>query len=110
MNEKCYDSSKHGWQRRLVEPTGGKKGKAYLEGNGRGSVLDKRGLRWRSQLGVWEGNGSGDTEYSLICIEEKTKLHISVRFQRTDGERSVLCGERVRNSIEVSRCSGVRSV
>lgn len=28
---------------RVVEPTGVKIAKAYLEGNGRGSVLDKRG-------------------------------------------------------------------
>lgn len=60
------------------------------------------------RLGVWEGNGSGDTEYRLISIVDKTKQQNSGRFQRTGGERSVLCGERVRGSMGVSLCSGVR--
>lgn len=100
----------------------------FLSMGGRGDFGTSRGYRRRSifggvweefsfgqekfevgfRLGVWEGNGSGDTEYRLISIGEKTKQQNSGRFQRTGGERSVLCGERVRGSMGVSLCSGVR--
>lgn len=70
--------------------------------------MDKRSSRWKFRLGIWERNGSGDTEYKLIYIGEKTKQQNSVRFQRTGTERSVLCAERVRGNMGVSLCSGVR--
>lgn len=64
------------------ESTGGTEGKAYLEGYRKGSVLDKRSSRWKFRLGVWEGNGSGGTEYRLFCTGEKTKQQNSVSFWR----------------------------